>query len=422
MTLRLSYQHLNSIAGELSRPAMRVALVATIVLGVTTTIVCGSAEAATPRGFLDGVKHGQMFGWAVDPAKPAGSVAVAVYLDGPKGVGRLIDSFATNVMRADVNKGAATTGAHGYSWSIPEAYRRTPHLWYVYADDANGDSSLLANSPKLFPAVTAAAEGPPQVVYDYATQKCDKNDISDQPARAWRDKGGAVSLVASHINVRRAVGATLNSVAHQCAVLHPSDRDSEFGDFRYNEWLMAPYTLDGVTIYGLMHNEWYGSNVDPACRNHDIDSWVSAIILSVSHDGGGSFEIPTDYLVRHPVTAWSNSFSCTKQAPTLYGDFGGSNIVAKDKYYYKLFIYWPEPSVGTRKPTQCMMRTQHLDDAESWEIWTGGGYTPSKTAPCAPVASLSNAQSVTFNTYLKMYLATEYSPATGFFFVFLTTF
>jgi hypothetical protein len=137
-----------------------------------------------------------------------------------------------------------------------------------------------------------------------------------------------------------------------------------------------------------------------------IDGWVSASTLAISHDGGATFAQPFDYLVRYPVTPWTNSFSCDKQHPTLYGDFGGTNFIAKDGYYFKFFGYHSEPHVQPHQFGDCMMRTRDLGDASSWEIWTGSSFTKSKTEPCALIPNLTNAQSMTYNTFLNMYVAT----------------
>jgi hypothetical protein len=375
-----------------------------------------AADAVTLRGTVDGIKNGQLSGWAFDTKNPSASVTVSIYRDGPMGSGALMGSAPTTGMRPDVNAHFNLAGAHGFSWQVPPADRNRPHMWYVYGAGDGGVGQQVNNSPLVYPAITATAMGQPQAVFTYATDRCDRLDIPDQPARAYRDAAGDVTLIASTDNARRAIGKSLDTVTHQCAVIHSSDNDPTFGDFRYHEWLQAPYTRDGKTIYTFMHSEWHAYLVEPSCRNDQIDGWVNAITLAISRDGGASFSRPKNYLVRYPTTPWNNSFSCDARKPTRYGDFSGTNIILKDNYYYKFFQYVTEPSALPQAFGVCVMRTRNLCDASSWEIWDGNGYLRSKTAPCAFINNINDIQSVTYNTYLQLYVATEYIKSRGFFF------
>ena len=375
-----------------------------------------AAESVAPRGTIDRSENGWISGWAFDPAKPTASVIVSIYRDGPKGSGALMGSYPTTVMRPDVNALFKLTGAHGFSWKIPPADQNWLHMWYVYAADSGGVEQQVKNSPLVHPAITAAAIGQPQAVFTYATDRCGPMDLPDQPARAYRDSAGEVNLIDSDFNARRATGKTLDTVTHQCAVIHRAGNDPAFGAFRYHEWLQAPYTTDGKTIYAYMHNEWYGNLIDHSCGNDMIDGWANAITLAISHDGGASFSQPKDYLVRYPATPWKSSFSCNSSKPTRYGDFGGTNIVFKDGYYYKFFLYHTDPSASQQKTGVCMMRTRSIGDASAWEIWNGSGYVRTKTGSCAVIRNLNDIKSVTYNNYLKMYVATEYNAVRGFLF------
>ncbi len=375
-----------------------------------------AAEAALTQGAADGIRNGQLSGWAFDPQNPSAPVTISIYRDGPKGSGALMGSTPTTGMRPDVNTHFNLTGAHGFSWRVPPADQNGLHMWYVYAAGAGGAEEPVNNSPFVYPAITATAIGQPQAVFTYATERCDSLDIPDQPARAYRDAAGNVNLIASASDARRATGKTLDTVTHQCAVIHSSDNDPTFGAFRYHEWLQAPYTTDGKTIYAYTHSEWYGYLVDRSCGNDSIDGWVNAITLAISHDGGASFSQPANYLVRYPAVPWNSSFSCNAAKPTRYGDFSGSNILLKDNYYYKFFLYGSEPAASQQRFGECVMRTRDIGDASSWEVWDGNGYARSKTEPCAFIRNINDIQSVTYNAYLKLYVATEYLSSRGFFF------
>ena len=63
----------------------------------------------------------------------------------------------------------------------------------------------------------ATATAPEVRVFDWSTNKCGDDDIPDQPARAFRDSSGQVSLIDSHHTVRRALGSTLGTVSTSAA-------------------------------------------------------------------------------------------------------------------------------------------------------------------------------------------------------------
>ena len=396
-----------------------VVCVVALTLAIVPIAKCFAVfeTSAALKGSFDGINNNSVLsGWAFDPMSPSTSITISIYMDGPMGVGKLMNTFTTSNTRADVNASHNITGTHGFSWPIPAAYQNQIHLWYVYGVGLSGKQEQISGSSRIYPAVTASAIAAPEPVFTYAINRCDVKDIPDNAARAYRDATGRVNLIASHYEVHHAVGSTLDNVVHQCAIIHNSPNDPVFGHFKYHEWLTSPYTLDGNTVYGYMHSEWYGNLVDPACGNDMIDGWVNAITFATSHDGGTTFSHPDDYLVRYPTTPWSNSFPCSKGNATRYGDFGGTNIIAKGSYYYKFFAYHSEPAIQPPQFGECLMRTEDLSKASSWEVWNGNGFVRSKTEPCALIPNILDAQSVTYNTYLKLYVITTYEKSRGFYF------
>jgi hypothetical protein len=329
-------------------------------------------------------------------------------MDGPIGVGKNQTSFTTPLLRSDVNSVYGTSGYHGFRWQIPKSQQGSVHIWFVYAASNNSNAVLIVNAPAVYPPVSAAMTGAAQALVVYSTGACAPDDIPDHPARAFRTADGNVTLLASHINARRNVGSNLNTVTHSCTVVHASEKDITFGDFRYYQWLQAPYTLDGKTIYMLTHNEWYGNLVKPSCNGDLIDGWISAITLLVSTNSGANYTRPLDYLVRTPTTPWNSNMPCSQSNPTRYGDLGGSNIVYNNGYYYKFFLYEPEPGIAPNTGRQCIMRSSNIGNASSWFVWNGAGWTNSKTSACASIASVYNIRSVTFNTYIDMYIGIQY--------------
>jgi hypothetical protein len=177
---------------------------------------------------------------------------------------------------------------------------------------------------------------------------------------------------------------------------------------RYREWLLAPYTIDGVNIYAIIHNEWYGRLIEGSqCGpNDDVNGWVNASTLTVSHDAGATFAQPSDYIIRYSTTPFSPSFPCTATNPTRYGyDLFGTNVVEKNGYYYRFTDYISDPGTPFRHD-ECLMRTKDISSASAWETWMGNDYVKAKTTPCQPVTNLSVlVWSLTYNTYLQRYVA-----------------
>jgi hypothetical protein len=102
--------------------------------------------------------------------------------------------------------------------------------------------------------------GPEEVVFNWTNDRCAMWDIPDAPARAFRDADGKVQLIATHFINRRMVGDTLNSVKQDCNIIMDSHKNPDPSQFNDREWISSVYTLDGKTIYALVHNEYQGIN------------------------------------------------------------------------------------------------------------------------------------------------------------------
>ncbi len=117
--------------------------------------------------------------------------------------------------------------------------------------------------------------GPEEIVFDWTRDRCDMVDIPDLPARAFRDADGKVQLLASHYVSRRMIGDTLNSVKRECAIIMNSDYDPEPSKFNYKEWIASVYTVDGNTIYALVHDEYQGHVAGRWNAENDFFNWSS---------------------------------------------------------------------------------------------------------------------------------------------------
>ena len=370
-----------------------------LFISTSYACVCGTVS-------LSGSTN-QINGWAYDDFDRNKSLTIEIDMDVPHGINR---PFATFVANSNNQTDLNNQSNHSFNWQVPSEYQYAIHIWFVYAISAQGNEFvLLQNAPLASPQVTLNEISPPESVYNYSIQACDYMDIADHPARAFRTNDGNVTLLSTYVNARRNIGSSLNNLRHDCDVIWKSPMIMSLEKFKYLQWPETPYTLDGQNIYMIFHNEWYGANIDTKCNGDLIDSWVSAMTMGVSLSKGRKFHLLNDYLLRTPATPWEMSFPCSPQHPTRYGSVGGSNIIHANGYYFKFFIYEPEPIpfVGQTLEMQCVMRTVDIENPSAWQVLTIYGWDNSKTAPCAAIPTLINVRSVAYDQYLKAYIAVQ---------------
>jgi hypothetical protein len=255
--------------------------------------------------------------------------------------------------------------------------------------------------------------GPEEVIFDWTTQKCSQDDIPDIPARAFRDAQGTVQLIDSHYINRRFIGPSLNNLTHDCTIIFNAHLQSDPAKYDDHEWLHSLYTLDGNTIYALIHNEYHGYLYDPNCTTGYNGCWHNSVTLATSTNGGNSYThaTPPNHLVA------SIPYQYTANTGPV-GVFNPGNIIYRqsDGYYYALLHleqYQAQP-VGT-----CVMRTNNLADPTSWRAWNGTSYSvqfinpyvqtnqPPQNHVCQPV-SFAQIQKMherlTLNTFFNRYL------------------
>ncbi len=262
------------------------------------------------------------------------------------------------------------------------------------------------------PPVTAKVTGPGEVVFNWRRDACDDLDIPDVPARAFRDSRGRVQLIASHYVSRRMIGPNLNSLRHECRVIMSSRENPDPAQFDDKAWLHAVFTLDGATIFALVHTEYQGHAHPGRCPSGLYENcWYNAVTLAVSTNGGDTYaHVPAP---RHLVASIPYPYE-PETGPV--GIFTPSNIVhnAADGYYYAL--------VNGGKPYRAqpdgvgVMRTTALADPSSWRAWGGKGFTVRFINPYqersaqaqdhvfSPLDLDIEQTSLTFNTYLRRFL------------------
>ncbi len=259
-----------------------------------------------------------------------------------------------------------------------------------------------------------AVIGPEEIVFDWSDAACEPEDIPDLPARAFRDGQGQVHLISSHLLSRANIGPDLNNLTHPCEPIMTSGHDGDPSKFNDNQWIAATYTLDGKTIYAIIHNEYHGwEHADCAATTTDYGCWYNSLTLAVSHDGGQTFNNaapPPDHFVAglpYPYEAGAGP----------YGIFEPSNILqAKDGYYYQMIRV---DDYKSDAQWSCLMRTDDLANPSSWRAWDGESFSMTFIDPYAQPDTNPNEhicaklgengigilqQSLTYNTYLDRYV------------------
>ena len=117
--------------------------------------------------------------------------------------------------------------------------------------------------------------GDEELVYDWSVDRCADEELPDLPVRAFRDARGSIQLNLSWITNYRMIGEDLDSLKTDCQVTLRSDLDGAPSHYRYSEWMGSTYTLDGTTVYALVHNEFYG---------YETSGWYAARDFGSSQD------------------------------------------------------------------------------------------------------------------------------------------
>jgi hemolysin type calcium-binding protein len=203
-----------------------------------------------------------------------------------------------------------------------------------------------------------------EVVSDWTSDRCEALDIPDLPARAFRDVAGRVQLISAHFVNRRFVGPDLDHLAHGCEVVMRSDSNPDPSAFNDREWIAAPYTPDGKTVYALLHDEYQGNTHPGRCPSGEYTKcWYNAVTLAVSTDEGSTYVDALPRLVASVPYGY-----VPDDGPV--GVFTPSNIVHNDRdgfYYALVYVNLRDSYIGN-----CLIRTRNLADAGSWRAWSGG--------------------------------------------------
>jgi hypothetical protein len=245
----------------------------------------------------------------------------------------------------------------------------------------NGE--LLLDQSRAIAANIAivASEGPEQVVFRWATDKCDNDHIPDSPARAFKNAENQIIFFATHYTNQPLVGRSFDTLTPDCSHRFIAHMNPEPDKFDARIWLQTFYTEDGNTVYSIGSSDYHGTWFN-VCVNAPKDNpkcWWSALVLAVSDDGGKTFTMSTP--PAHVVARLPHRFSLDPGPPA--GFFTSSNIIKKDGWYYTLVF-----TFGYKEQTRgnCLMRTKDLASTSSWSVWDGTKYSTKFISPDKPEA------------------------------------
>jgi hypothetical protein len=184
------------------------------------------------------------------------------------------------------------------------------------------------------------------------------------------------------------LGTSLSDIKRNCAVVYRGAENDDPRAFNDRSWMGSFVTVDGRTIYTLVHNEFHGHRRRNLCPSGSpARCWYNAITLAKSTDGGQTFARPENALVAAPTQRYE------PDAPRRIGPSSPSNIIMRGDWFYFLFVDSTSESGGHI----CLARSASVEDAGSWYAWDGSSfaiplalnpYESSPRKPCRPLVGL----------------------------------
>jgi hypothetical protein len=407
------------------------------------------APAGPVLGVIDGLRfeHDQyhVFGWACQQGK-RGSIDVHIYANHAAGAappGTFVTAGTANLANDPAVDRACRDAAgakHRFDIPLPNQLLRTFQHKTLYAHGiaivGDVENAAIAGSGSFrFPApawppdppTPPFLDGPRVAAFDTAHDSCEQIDIPDSPARAFRDYAGTIHLIASHYVTRASLGATLETVKHNCQVVYNSHHDGNIADFDDATWLNSFYNIDGKRILALGHMEYHGWEHAGMCRSKtDTNScWYNVDTYNLSADGGYHFtraKPPLNYFVGLPYKYEVD------QGPE--GSSVAVNILKVGGWYYDAVGSWSwPPNCGSAQGQHpclipggvCPIRTADILDPTAWRAWDGHDFTVRFVNPyrepvaepaahvCAPVPYLDLSNGINFHPGSGLFVATLWS-------------
>lgn len=242
------------------------------------------------------------------------------------------------------------------------------------------------------PGLTITVSGGPTVAVTNPLQ-CDVHESPDAPARAIHLSDGSVQLYATDQVNQLTSGPDLLHLIQNCGVIYQGSHNDDPAAFDDRSWLATPWTLDGRTIWAIIHDEFHGNLRPDLCPSgRYMDCWYNALTLAVSTDSGQHF-----HLADPSLTVASIPYRYEDAGKGHHGYFNPTNIVSRNGHLY-MFAF--ATKTGVQAEGNCLFRTKNIVDASSWRAWDGRDFTVHLINPyretgdpvqhvCQPVAPAS---------------------------------
>lgn len=171
-------------------------------------------------------------------------------------------------------------------------------------------------------------------------------------------------------------------MAHTCDVAYNSSFSGVNALYEDNEWILAPYALDGDVVMALAHQEYHGwenHNCSAATPPAELtkECWMVAITLFASTDGGYTFKhaapAPAHLVANAPYEYVPNGSG--------YGYGDPSGIAFLQGFYY-LFVH-SRVNYSAVEAGTSLMRAANLSDPRSWRCWDGSAFEATFVDPYA---------------------------------------
>jgi hypothetical protein len=253
--------------------------------------------------------------------------------------------------------------------------------------------------------------GPEEVVFQWAADSCEWDNTPDTPPRAYRDADETIHMTVGHYVSYRLSGADFNSLSLDCTdPVHDSHYNSSDPALHNDqEWLSSLYTEDGVTVHGIVHNEYHG-NVSEGCEV--ADCLYTSLTYAVSTDSGRTFSHPN--APDHVVIAVD-----TATVGRRLGVIEPTNIIKHQGHYY--FIAEASGYDGALERYPYLFRSADLSDPNAWRGWDGENFSVVLGNPYSEPVDYSAMQplgkhtpwegniaymhgSLTYNTYFNKFM------------------
>jgi hypothetical protein len=270
-------------------------------------------------------------------------------------------------------------------------------------------------------------QGAAQKLWDYES-RAEPENLPDGRASGYRTADGRAHLLLAHYQNYRISGPDFDRLAAAPQLTFSSRaNDSKVQtEYGHHQWVMSPYTDDGVRFVALAHSEWYGClpfGADPvkgcAVGSNQVNSWVNGITVFVSDDGGATFrraEPGAKSVLYGPPAPYPSWSFWTAPTPLNYGMFHPSNLIREGAHLYAFARYERRTADGASATSGLvLLRSSDPARAATWQAWSADGTFAAVTDPVAtlPGTASHDHASITFNEALCAYLVVYWDYAAG---------